>query len=264
MSQVRRIYVEKKDGFNIAAKKSFADFRSTLGKSALTDVRILIRYDIEGIDDQSFDAAVGTVFAEPPVDIVYYDTFERHANDAVFAVEYLPGQYDQRADSAAQCCELAVRCRRPIVRCASVYVLSGLEDSDVEDIKKYVINPVDSREASFDLPDTLAETLPEPPDVPVLNGFCTLGENDLREMLSEYALAMSYEDLRFVQGYFCGEEHRDPTLAELRVIDRERLRAPLGRRGVFVVDEVADEREEERRRERRGDGRVDGRDADLA
>ena len=219
MSQVRRIYVEKKDGFNIAAKKSFADFRSTLGKSALTDVRILIRYDIEGMDDQSFDAAVGTVFAEPPVDIVYYDTFERHANDAVFAVEYLPGQYDQRADSAAQCCELAVRCRRPMVRCASVYVLSGLEDSDVEDIKKYVINPVDSREASFDLPDTLAETLPEPPDVPVLNGFCTLGENDLREMLSEYALAMSYEDLRFVQGYFCGEEHRDPTLAELRVID---------------------------------------------
>ncbi len=219
MSHVRRIYVEKKDGFNIAAKKAFADFKSTLGKSVLTGVRILIRYDIEGMDDKSFDTAVGTVFAEPAVDTVYYQKFECNDDDAVFAVEYLPGQYDQRADSAAQCCELAVRCRRPVVRCAAVYVLSGLEKADVEDIKKYVINPVDSREASFELPKTLAETLPDPPDVPVLHGFCTLEGKALRDMLSEYSLAMSFEDLKFVQNYFSGEEHRDPTLAELRVID---------------------------------------------
>lgn len=219
MSQVRRIYVEKKDGFSVAANKAYADFKSTLGKSTLTGVRILIRYDIEGMDDKSFEAAVGTVFAEPPVDTVFYNDFERTANDHVFAVEYLPGQYDQRADSAAQCCELAVRCSRPMVRCAAVYVLTGIDTGDVKDIKKYVINPVESREATFELPETLAETLPEPPDVPVLHGFCTLGENELRNMISEYALAMSFEDLQFVQNYFNGEEHRAPSLAELRVID---------------------------------------------
>ncbi len=219
MSQVRRIYVEKKDGFNIAAKKALLDFSSTLGKTALKNVRILIRYDIEGMDDNSFEAALGTVFAEPPVDIVFYGDFDLTDGDAVFAVEYLPGQYDQRADSAAQCCELAVRCDRPAVKCAVVYVLSGTSPADVQDIKNYVINPVESREASFELPETLAEALPEPPDVPVLMGFTTFDDSALKSMLGEYALAMSFEDLRFVQDYFKDEEHRDPTLAELRVID---------------------------------------------
>ncbi len=219
MSQVRRIYVEKRDGFNIAAKKALSDFKSTLGKTTLKRVRLLIRYDIEGMDESSFEAALGTVFAEPPVDIVFYGDFDRADDDAVFAVEYLPGQYDQRADSAAQCCELAVRCERPTVKCATVYVLSGISPADADDIKKYVINPVESREASFVLPDTLAETLPEPPDVPVLHGFCTFGESALKNLLGDYALAMSFDDLMFVQNYFSNEEHRDPTLAELRVID---------------------------------------------
>ncbi len=219
MSPVRRIYVEKKDGFQIAAKKALADFKSTLGKTSLRSVRILIRYDIEGMDDNSFQAALRTVFAEPPVDIVYDGDFDRGSDDVVFAVEYLPGQYDQRADSAAQCCELAVRCPRPTVKCATVYVLSGITAADACDIKKYVINPVESREASFDLPDTLAETLPEPPDVPVLTGFCLLDGDGLKAMIAEYALAMSFDDLKFVQDYFQNEEHRDPTLAELRVID---------------------------------------------
>ena len=134
-------------------------------------IRSYYGYDIEGMDDKSFEAAIGTVFAEPPVDAVFYDDFEYNADDKVFAVEYLPGQYDQRADSAAQCCELAVRCSRPTVRCAAVYVLSGASQGDVKDIKKYVINPVDSREASFTLPETLAETLPEPPDVPVITSY---------------------------------------------------------------------------------------------
>ena len=219
MSLVRRIYVEKKDGFNIAAKKALADFTSTLGKSALKNVRLLIRYDIEGMDETSFEAALGTVFAEHPVDIVFYGDFDRAENDTVFAVEYLPGQYDQRADSAAQCCELAVRCERPAVKCAAVYVLSGVSPADADDIKKYVINPVESREASFTLPDTLAETLPEPPDVPVLTGFCSLNDTGLSTLLGDYALAMSFDDLTFVQSYFKNEEHRDPSLAELRVID---------------------------------------------
>ncbi len=219
MSQVRRIYVEKRDGFNIAAKKALSDFKSTLGKTTLKRVRLLIRYDIEGMDESSFEAALGTVFAEPPVDIVFYGDFDRADDDEVFAVEYLPGQYDQRADSAAQCCELAVRCERPTVKCATVYVLSGVSPADADDIKKYVINPVESREASFVLPDTLAETLPEPPDVPVLHGFCTFGEGALKNLLGDYALAMSFDDLMFVQNYFSNEEHRDPTLAELRVID---------------------------------------------
>ncbi len=219
MSHVKRIYVEKRDGYNTAANKALADFRGTLGKKKLNNVRILIRYDIEGMDESSFSAAVNMVFAEPAVDTVYYDRFDFNKEDSVFAVEYLPGQYDQRADNAAQCCELAVRCSRPTIRCAAVYVLSGIDQDDVDDIKKYVINPVESREASFELPETLAETLPEPPDVPVLEGFCKLNNKELHDMLSEYALAMSYDDLKFVQEYFRDEEHRDPTLAELRVID---------------------------------------------
>lgn len=219
MAQVRRIFVEKKDGFDIAAKRALSDFRSTLGKTELEGVRMLIRYDIEGLDDNSFQSALGTVFSEPAVDIVHFDNFETKDNDIVFAVEYLPGQYDQRADSAAQCTELAVRCARPIVKCANVYVLSGISQSDALDIKNYVINPVDSREASSNLPDTLKEELPAPPDVPEISGFCTLEENGLREVISRYSLAMSFEDIKFVQAYYRDDERRDPTLAEIRVID---------------------------------------------
>ena len=126
MAQVRRIYVEKKNGFDIAAKRALADFRFTLGKTRLKAVRMLIRYDIEGMDDKSFDAALSTVFSEPAVDTVYHGSFDTAPGDIVFAVEFLPGQYDQRSDSAAQCTELAVLCARPSVKCANVYVLSGI------------------------------------------------------------------------------------------------------------------------------------------
>ena len=216
---VRRIYVEKRDGFDVTAKKTLADFKSTLGKTSLQNVRILIRYDIEGLAEDLFDAAVRTVFSEPAVDTVYTDAFEKAPDEICFAVEYLPGQYDQRADSAAQCVELALQCPRPDVRCATVYVLRGAMQADALDIKKYIINPVDSREASYVLPETLKETLPEPGDVPVLGGFIGLDDFGLSEMLSEYGLAMSFEDLKFVQAYFRDDEQRDPTLAELRVID---------------------------------------------
>ncbi len=218
MAQVRRIYVEKRDGFDISAKKALSDFRNTLGKKALTNVRLLIRYDIEGLDAQTFDAAIGAVFSEPAVDTVYHGRYDTQAGDIAFAVEYLPGQYDQRADSAAQCTELACR-QRPAVKCATVYILSGLGADDAKDIKKYVINPVDSREASSELPETLAETLPEPDDVPVLTGFTGLGDEGLESLRVEYALAMSFEDIRFVRDYFANDEQRDPTMAELRVID---------------------------------------------
>ena len=218
MAHVRRIYVEKREGFDIAAKKALSDFRSTLGKTALTDVRLLIRYDIEGLDDAAFEAAVAAVFSEPDVDTVYHGSYATAAGDIAFAVEYLPGQYDQRADSAAQCTELACR-QRPAVKCATVYVLSGVGPDDAADIKKYVINPVDSREASPTLPETLADALPEPEDVPVLTGFITLASEDLKSFRTEYGLAMSDEDILFVQQYFRDDEHRDPTLAELRVID---------------------------------------------
>ncbi len=217
--RVRRVFVEKKDGFDIAAKRALADFRSTLGKKHLKNVRMLIRYDIEGMDDASFDAAVGTVFSEPAADTVCHGSFETQQGDIVFAVEFLPGQYDQRADSAAQCTELAVLCARPTVKCANVYVLSGASEEDARDIKKYVINPVDSREASAQLPQTLAEKLPEPLPVPVLDGFCGLDEDGLGGFLAEYGLAMSIEDIEFVQAYFRDDERRDPTLAEIRVID---------------------------------------------
>ena len=219
MSKVRRIFVEKREGFNIVASQLVADFRSTLGKSALRRVRVLMRYDTQGISDDDFDAAVRGVFSEPAVDTVYDDTFPLEDGETAFAVEYLPGQYDQRADSAAQCIELLTRHQRPLIRCATVYVLSGIGTDDIEDIKRYLINPVDSREASPDLPDTLEETLPEPPDVETLDGFCALDTVGLDALRSEYGLAMSAADIVFVQNYFKNDEHRDPTIAEVRVID---------------------------------------------
>ena len=219
MSRVRRVFVEKRDGFNIVASQLLADFRSTLGKEALKSVRVLMRYDMQGICDDDFDAAVRGVFSEPAVDTVYYDTFLLEDGETAFAVEYLPGQYDQRADSAAQCIELLTRHERPFIKCATVYVLADINDNDIDDIKRYIINPVDSREASPDLPDTLEETLPAPPDVETLDGFCDLDLDGLATFRIEYGLAMSDADIAFVQDYFKNDEQRDPTIAEVRVID---------------------------------------------
>ncbi|MDD5017192.1 MAG: phosphoribosylformylglycinamidine synthase, partial [Eubacteriales bacterium] len=219
MSRVKRIFVEKKEGFDVKAKKAFGDFRDTLGKKSLKNVRILNRYDIEDLSDKDFDAAVANVLSEPAVDMVYYDTYDMEDGDVSFATEYLPGQYDQRADSAAQCIALLTRSSPPVVKCATVYILTGVDKNDTEDIKKYIINPVDSRLAGDALPDTLKETLPEPPDVEILTGFCGLDTDGLLAFLSDYTLAMSFDDLLFVQCYFKNDEKRDPTVAEIRVID---------------------------------------------
>ncbi len=219
MPQVKRIYVEKKDGFDIKSKKMLADFRDILGINKLKRLRILNRYDIEGLSEENFDAAVTSVFSEPAVDIVYYDKYDMQKDELSFAVEYLPGQYDQRADSAAQCTELLTKNVRPAVKCATVYIVRGIDEQDLQDIKKYVINPVDSRQAGEALPETLSENLPSPPDVEVLEGFCKLDTDGLDEFLSEYGLAMSAPDIKFVQNYYKIDEKRDPTIAEIRVID---------------------------------------------
>ncbi|MBT3319243.1 MAG: phosphoribosylformylglycinamidine synthase [Clostridia bacterium] len=216
---VKRIYVEKKEGFNIAAKQACEDFQTILGKTSLKFVRILIRYDIEGISDSDFDAAAHTVFSEPAVDTLYTDKYNMGESDLSFAIEYLPGQYDQRADSAAQCTELLTRNARPLVKCATVYVMDGISDSDMQDIKSYVINPVDSRQASETLPETLKETLSEPPDVEIMDGFRDLDADGLAAFLTEYGLAMNPADIACIRDYFKTDEQRDPSMAEIRVID---------------------------------------------
>jgi len=219
MAAVRRLFVEKKQGFNIASQRALRDFKETLGKADIRSVRILIRYDIQHISDEDYAAALHTVFSEPAVDTVYEEAFPVAQNETSFAVEYLPGQYDQRADSAAQCTELLTKNDRPAVKCATVYVLSGASESDIEDIKRYVINPVDSRQAGDIKPDTLAENLPAPSDVAVMHGFIDLDTSGLKAFRAEYGLAMSMEDIAHVQNYFKNDEQRDPTEAEIRVID---------------------------------------------
>ena len=182
-------------------------------------MRILNRYDIQNITGEDFEAAAGTVFSEPAVDSLTIGSYEKNEDDLSFAIEYLPGQYDQRADSAAQCTELLTRNERPLVKCATVYVLGGITQEDLYDIKNYVINPVDSRQASDEIPETLEENLPEPDDVEIMSGFCALDSAGLDGFIAQYGLAMSSADIAFVQEYFKNEESRDPSMAEMRVID---------------------------------------------
>ncbi|MGI5877691.1 MAG: phosphoribosylformylglycinamidine synthase, partial [Christensenellales bacterium] len=216
MGNVRRVYVEKKKGFDVEAAGLLADLRTQFGYTSLQNIRILVRYDIEGIDDETFNKALTTIFSEPAADIV---TDVLPAGGVVFAVEYLPGQYDQRADSAAQCVAMLAQGDAPLVRCAKVYILEGsLDEEQIAAVKAYLINPVDSREASLDMPDSLDMMADLPPDVPVLTGFSSLDRERMAEFRSRYALAMTLEDAMFVAAYF-RSQRRDPTLTELRVID---------------------------------------------
>ncbi len=213
---VSRLYVEKKPGLSPEADSLLSEIREILGVGGLTRLRILNRYDVEDLDGEDFERAVGTVFSEPQVDVVTR-TLESEGASAVFAVEYLPGQFDQRADSASQCIGIMTAKDRPAVRSAKVYVLYGsVSDDDVRAVKKYVINPVDSREASLGVPDTLLTPFSEPEDVAVLHGFRDGG--DPRETVAGYGLAMDADDVEFTRRYF-RDEGRDPTLTELRVID---------------------------------------------
>ncbi len=213
---VFRIYVEKRKEYAAEARKLAADIRNFLGISALSDLRLINRYDVEGIDRELFERCRHTVFSEPQVDHTYD---ELPCGEHLLAVEYLPGQYDQRADSCAQCIQLISQQQRPLVRTARIYLLSGpLSKEELQNIHNYLINPIECREASFEVFDTLQEHFETPPDVMVLLGFRDLDEEDLDGFLSRYGLAMDRADLRFCRDYFRSED-RDPTVTELRMID---------------------------------------------
>ncbi len=215
---VYRVYVEKKEALANEAKALKNDIVSLLQIKGLSGLRLLNRYDVENIEKELFDYAVKTVFSEPQLDIVT-DSVENTDGAVVFATEYLPGQFDQRADSAAQCIQIISQGDRPLVKTAKVYVLYGqLTDADVEAIKKYVINPVESREASLDMPDTLVSVYDIPTEVATLDGFLELDEKGLADFVTKYGLAMDNDDIKFCQDYF-KTEHRDPTITEICMID---------------------------------------------
>ena len=215
---VYRVYVEKKPGFDIEAKALLAELRDILGITALEDVRLLNRYDVEGIDRELFDSCVPTVFSEPQSDFAF-ESFEAAENDAVFAVEFLPGQFDQRAESASECIQLISQGERPTVRSAKVYILSGdLDAQAIDAIKGYVINPVEAREAGHDLPETLQMEFVPPADVEVIDGFRDLDEEGLAAFIADRGLAMDLGDIKFCQSYFT-EEGRDPSITEIKMID---------------------------------------------
>ena len=215
---VYRVYVEKKQEFNSSSAALKKELSDVLGVKGISDIRILNRYDVEGISEDLFNKAVTTVFSEPPVDVVSYE-LNAGLDDKVFAVEYLPGQFDQRADSASECIQLISKGERPLVRNARIYVISGsLTDEDLEKVKHYMINPVEAREAVLDTFDTLVTEYEQPAPVEVLTGFTDFNDDQLKKFSDEKGLAMDLADLRFVRDHF-KDEHRDPTITEIRVID---------------------------------------------
>ncbi len=220
MSKVKRVYVEKKADFAVAAKGLAHEIKSYLGVNGLSGVRVLIRYDVENISDAVFADACRTIFSEPPVDDLYEEEFPMAEDEKAFAVEYLPGQFDQRADSAVQCVKFLKEDEEPIIRSATVYVVAGtVSDEEYEAIKAHCINPVDSRETGFDKPETLVTQFDDPADVITFNGFTEMPEDRLRELYDSLNLAMTFKDFLHIQNYFRNEEKRDPSMTEIRVLD---------------------------------------------
>ena len=220
MSSVKRIYVEKKKAYAVKAKELRTELRSYLGMKGLDDVRVLIRYDIENISEDTYKKSLGTVFSEPPLDVLYEESFPTGSSDKVFTVEYLPGQFDQRADSAVQCVKLLNEKEEPVIRSATTYILSGnITEEDYEKIRAYCINPVDSRKADEEKPDTLVTQFSDPDDVTIFEGFTTMDEDSLKELYTSLNLAMTLKDFQFIQNYFATEEKRNPTMTEIRVLD---------------------------------------------
>jgi len=217
---VRRIFVEKKKGFDIEARDLYSDITGNLGIKGLKSLRIVNRYDIEGISDEEYLSSRNIIFSEPPVDIVYDEEMPVNEGDRLLAIEYLPGQYDQRADSASQCVQILTRGERPQVRTAKIIVLEGsISDSDFEKIKNYCINPIESREADLEKPETLEMAVEPPEDIKAIEGFIDMNPEQLEDLQTEMGLAMSLEDLKFCQEYFRDTEKRNPTVTEIRVID---------------------------------------------
>ena len=217
---IRRLYIEKKEGCDVEAKGLLADIRENLGIQGLTNVRLFIRYDVEGIEDAVYEAAKTTIFSEPPVDVVYEETVAFSKGEKVFAVEYLPGQYDQRADSAMQCVQIISQKDKPTIAAAKVIALEGnITEAEFAKIKSYCINPVDSREASLSKPKTLAMDMVSPPDIAIFDGFIDKTEEEIAALRNQLETAMSLEDMLFCQKYFRDVEKRNPTATEIRVID---------------------------------------------
>ena len=220
MNNVRRIFVEKKKGFDVEASHLLKDLRENLSLSGLKEVRIVHRYDVQGLSDSEYAAARNSIFSEPPVDEAYDESYPAPEGAKLFAIELLPGQYDQRASSAAECIQLLTKKEPPKVRAAKLIVLSGsLSGEDVEKIKKYLINPVEAHEAGLEPYTTLDMEAERPADVAVVTGFTALDRTGLAEMLKTYGFAMDLDDILFCQDYFQNSEHRDPTITELRMID---------------------------------------------
>ena len=218
MSTVRRVYVEKKKEFAVNANALRHEIKHQLEVKGVTNVRLLVRYDVENVSDEVFERAIQTVFSEPPVDDVYLEEFS--FNGKCFSVEYLPGQFDQRADSAEQCIKLLNEDESPVIRCATTYVIEGkVSDAEMETIKKYCINPVDSRESAAKKPSTLTDVFDEPDDVKILSGFIDMDNNDLKSLYDSLSLAMTFKDFLHIQNYFKNEEKRNPSMTEIRVLD---------------------------------------------
>ncbi len=218
MSNVRRLYVEKKPVYAVAAKELFSEIKSFLGIKTVTNVRVLIRYDVENVSDEVYAQAVNTVFSEPPVDDVYQESFENTGKS--FSVEALPGQFDQRADSAEQCVKLLKEDEEPVIRTATTYVIEGdITDEELAAIKNHCINPVDSRECGEEKPETLEDNFAEPADVIIFDGFSSMEEAPLKELYDSLNLAMTFADFKWIQKYFAEDEKRDPSMTEIRVLD---------------------------------------------
>ncbi len=217
---VRRVYVEKKPDFAVKAGELREEIKSYLSIDSVTDVRVLIRYDIENLSEETYRRALVTIFSEPPVDDVYEEDFPKKDGDFVFSVEYLPGQFDQRADSAEQCVKLLNETEEPVIRTATTYVLSGnITKEQADAVKAFCINPVDSREADCEKPLTLVTVFDTPADVASFEGFCEFDEAQLKALYDSLNLAMTFRDFQHIQGYYQKEEHRDPTVTEIRVLD---------------------------------------------
>ena len=217
---VKRVFVEKKPAFAVQAKELRSEIESYLSISGVTGVRVLIRYDVENISEGTYAQALATIFSEPPVDEVFEGTFPHEANDTVFSVEYLPGQFDQRADSAEQCVKLLNETEEPVIKSATTYVISGeLTAEQVAAIKSFCINPVDSREAMEEIPETLVTVFETPADVAIFEGFIGMNDEELADLYKSLNLAMTIKDFQHIHNYYKNEEHRDPSVTEIRVLD---------------------------------------------
>ncbi|MDE7060967.1 MAG: phosphoribosylformylglycinamidine synthase, partial [Lachnospiraceae bacterium] len=225
MSTVRRVYVEKKPDFAVRAKELGSEIKGYLGIAGMERVRVFTRYDVENISENTYQKALVTVFSEPPVDDIYEESVD-FGGAHVFSVEYLPGQFDQRADSAEQCVKLLSEAEEPLIRTAVTYAVYGaITDEQFASIKKHCINPVDSRETGLEKPETLVQEFPEPEDIMIFErrkgsaDFIKMPQEELKALYDSLNLAMTFEDFLHIQKYFRDEEKRNPSVTEVRVLD---------------------------------------------